>query len=70
VNAGRDTHVPSSGRLWTITLCTRFVISCSRSACEPAVGVISGGLDRDAASFCVGEERFGGFFRYEGQVES
>ena len=32
-------------------------------------GHVAGGLDRDAASFCEGEERFGGFFRYEGQVD-
>jgi hypothetical protein len=30
------THtLPCSGRLWTIAFCTRFVASCSRSACEP-----------------------------------
>ena len=33
--------VPCSGRLWTIALCTRFVVICSRSACEPMVGVTS-----------------------------
>ena len=27
--------VPCSGRLWTIALCTRFVVNWSRSACEP-----------------------------------
>ena len=36
------THtVPSSGRLWTIALCTRFVVICSRSAWEPTVGAMS-----------------------------
>ncbi len=30
-----------SGRLWTIALCTRFVVSCSRSAGEPVAGVTS-----------------------------
>src|SRR5581483_10288263 len=33
------THtVPCCGRLWTIALWTRFVVSCSRSALEPVVG--------------------------------
>ena len=36
------THtVPCSGRLWTIALCTRFVVSCSRSAGDPIAGVMS-----------------------------
>src|SRR6185437_7465927 len=30
---------------------------------------LDGGLDRDAALFCEGEERFGGFFGHEGQVD-
>src|SRR5438874_10362432 len=60
--------LPCSGRLWTIAFCTRFVVSCSRSAYEPMVGGhVAGGLDGEAAFFCAGEERFGGFFRYEGQ---
>ena len=34
------------------------------------VGVdVAGGLDGDAAFFCEGEERLGGFFRDEGQVD-
>ena len=33
-----------------------------------AVGV-AGGLDGEAAFFCEGEERFGGFFRDQGQVD-
>ncbi len=34
------------------------------------VGVdVAGGLDGDAALLCEGEERFGGFFRDEGQVD-
>ena len=62
--------VPCSGRLWTMALCTRFVVICSRSACEPMVGVdVPGGLDGDAVLFGEGEERFGGFFRDEGQVD-
>jgi hypothetical protein len=32
-------------------------------------GGVAGGLDREAALFCAGEERFGGFFGYEGQVD-
>ena len=32
-------------------------------------GDISGGLDGDAALLCEGEERFGGFFRDERQVD-
>ena len=65
------THtVPCSGRLWTIALCTRFVVNCSRSACEPMVGVmLARGFDGDAVLFCEGEERFGGFFGDEGQVD-
>ena len=36
------THtVPCSGRLWTIALCTRFVVICSSSAGEPTVGAAS-----------------------------
>ena len=36
------THtVPCSGVLWTIALCTRFVLNCSRSVCEPMVRVTS-----------------------------
>jgi hypothetical protein len=36
------THtVPCSGRLWTIALCTRFVVICSRSARKPKVGAMS-----------------------------
>ncbi len=36
------THtVPCSGRLWTIAFCTRFMVSCSRSACDPMAGVMS-----------------------------
>ena len=69
VDAGRDPHGARSGRLWTIAFCTRFVVSCSRSACEPVVGASAGGLDGEAAFFCEGEERFGGFFRYEGEVD-
>jgi hypothetical protein len=30
---------------------------------------LDGGLDGDAALFCEREERFGGFFRHEGQVD-
>ena len=30
---------------------------------------VAGGLDREAASLCEGEQCFGGFFRDEGQVE-
>ena len=30
---------------------------------------VAGGLDGDAALFCEGEERFGGFFGDEGQVD-
>ncbi len=33
--------VPWSDRLWTIALCTRFVVICSRSAGEPTVSVVS-----------------------------
>ena len=34
------------------------------------VGVdLAGGLDGDAALFCEGEERFGGFFGHQGQVD-
>ena len=32
-------------------------------------GDVAGGLDREAAFLCEGEERFGGFFRDEGQVD-
>ena len=36
------THtVPRSGRLWTIALCTRFVVICCRSAREPLVAARS-----------------------------
>ena len=31
-------------------------------------GHVAGGLDGEAAFFCEREQRFGGFFRYEGQV--
>ncbi len=31
--------------------------------------MLAGGLDGDAAFFCEREERFGGFFRDEGQVD-
>ena len=31
---------------------------------------VAGGLDRGAACFCEREERFGGFFRNEGQVDA
>ena len=65
------THtVPPSGRLWTIALWMRFVASCSRSAWEPIGGRhVAGGLDRDAALFRQGEERFGGFFGDQGEVD-
>ena len=33
--------VPWSGRLCTMAFCRRFVVICSRSACEPMVGVMS-----------------------------
>jgi hypothetical protein len=33
--------VPPPGRLWTIALCTRFVVSCSSSGGEPVVGAAS-----------------------------
>ncbi len=46
------------------------MLNCSSSACEPiAACQVAGGLDGDTASFCEGEERFGGFFGYEGQVD-
>ena len=62
--------VPCSGRLWTIALCTRFVAICSRSAGEPMVGVdVAGGLDGGAAFFGEGEERLGGLFGDERQVD-
>ncbi len=32
-------------------------------------GHVAAGLDREAAFFCEGEERFSGFFGYEGQVD-
>src|SRR5207247_5782164 len=32
-------------------------------------GLVAGGLDGEAAFFCEGEECFGGFFGYEGQVD-
>jgi len=39
------THTdPRSGRLWTIALCTRFVVICSSSAREPTVGAMSAEL--------------------------
>ena len=65
------THtVPLLGRLWTIALWTRFVVNCSRSASEPMVrAIVAGGFDGDAVLFCEGEERLGGFFGYEGQVD-
>src|ERR687898_577045 len=31
--------------------------------------LLAGGFDGEAASFCEGEECFGGFFGYEGQVD-
>ena len=34
--------------------------------CADGLGDVAGGRDGDAALFCKGEERFGGFFRYEG----
>ena len=66
------THtVPLSGRLWTIALCTRFVVSCSRSACEPTVGVdVAGGLDGEAALLGEREQRLGGLLRDERQVDA
>ena len=33
--------VPCSGRLWTIALCRRFVVICSKRVWEPTVGVMS-----------------------------
>ena len=32
-------------------------------------GEVAGGLDRDAAVFCEGEEHFGSFLRNEGKVD-
>ena len=61
--------VPCSGRLWTIALCTRFVLICSKSVRADRGGHVAGGLDGEAAFFCEGEERFSGFFRYEGKVD-
>ncbi len=40
-STGRDPHEPWSGRLWTIALCTRSVLNCSRSAREPIPSVVS-----------------------------
>ena len=33
-------------------------------------GHVAGGLDAEAAFFCEGEQRFGGLFREEGQVDA
>ena len=65
------THtVPRSCRLWTIALCTRFVRQLQQEdERADGGGHVAGGLDGDAALFCEGEERFGGFFRDEGQVD-
>ena len=65
------THtVPCSGRLWTIALCTRFVVICSSSACEPMVGLTSPEVSIvSAAFFREGEQRLGGFLRDEGEVD-
>lgn len=38
--------VPPSGRLWTMALCTRFVVSCSRSAGDPVVAAMSPRVSR------------------------
>ena len=65
------THTrPCPGRLWTIALCTRFVVICSSSAREPVGGRrVAGGFDGDAALLCQREECFGGFLRDERQVD-
>jgi hypothetical protein len=55
--------------LWTIALCTRFVVNCSRSARAADRGHVAGSFDGDALLFREREERFGGFFRDEGQVD-
>ena len=70
VDAGRDPH----GALFRQVVDDR-VVHEVRSQLQKErlvsrwLSQLAGGLDGDAAFFCEGEERFGGFFRYEGQVD-
>jgi hypothetical protein len=52
-----------------MALCTRFVVICSRSACEPQVGVSSPEVSMLTPTFlCEREEGFRGRFCGEGHV--
>ena len=66
------THTaPCSGRLWTIALCTRFVVICCRRAGDPMVGARSPEvLMVTPALLGEGQERLGGFLCGEGQVDA
>ncbi len=70
MNAGRDPH----GALFGQVVDDRVLHEVRRQLQQERVradggGRVGGGLDREAAPFCQGEERFSGFFRDEGQVD-
>ena len=70
VSAGRDPH----GSLFGQVVDDRVVHEVRSQLQQERVradggGHVAGGLDGDAALLCEGEERLGGFFRYEGQVD-
>ena len=70
VNAGRDPH----GALFRQVVDDRVVHEVRSQLQQERLGAdsgghVAGGLDGDAMLFCEGEERFGGFFRDEGQVD-
>ena len=70
VNAGRDPHGALLGQVVDDRVLheVRGQLQQERVRADGG-GQVAGGLDGEAASFCEGEERFGGFFRYQGQVD-
>src|SRR5204863_1179842 len=68
VKAGRDPHGASFRQIVDdrVVQEVRAQLQQERVRAEGG-GRVAGGLDGDAAFVCEGEERFGGFFCYEGQ---
>jgi hypothetical protein len=70
VNAGRDPHGALVGQVVDDRVVHEVRGHLQQERVRPeGGGHVAGGLDRGAALFCVGEERFSGVFGYEGQVD-
>ena len=70
VIAGGDPDGSPSVRLWTIALCTRLVVICNSSACDPVVKAASPDVSMETPrAFCDGEKHLRGLFGCQGQVD-